>query len=297
LKIAITGGRGFVGKYLLDLLGEYHDCIVLGRDEQEDFEINGRKIPYIQTNYEKEQLIQQLEGVQAVVHMAAKRYEQDEQISDYFTSINLSDNLFSACFVLKITNIVFLSSIAVYGANPKNPWAEETEISPGTFYGISKVTIEKLAEYYSNKYDLKIKTLRLAQIIGLGEREGYMITTFLNQAIHKKRLQVFGKGKGAREYIYVKDVARAIEKSLEKDEIKGIFNIGNNKSTSHRELAETINSVFNNVGNLDFLQNLKEDKSISLMNSTKADSILNWKTQWNMRDALIDMRNNFVHID
>ena len=74
MKIAITGGRGFVGKYLLDLLSEHHDCIVLGRGEQEDFEINGRKISYIQTNYEKEQLIQQLEGVQAVVHMAAKKY-------------------------------------------------------------------------------------------------------------------------------------------------------------------------------------------------------------------------------
>jgi len=290
LKIAITGGRGFVGKYLLDLLSEHHDCIVLGRGEQEIFDIKGGKVSYVQTNYEKEQLIQQLEGVQAVVHMAAKKYEPNEQMSDYFTSINLSDNLFSACSVLNITNIVFLSSRTVYGVNPKIPWKEETKTSPNTFYGISKVTIEKLAEYYNNKYNLKIKTLRLAQIIGFGEREGYMISTFLNQAIHKKRLQVFGEGKGARDYIYVKDVARAIEKSLEKDKIKGVFNIGSNKSTLHRELAETINNTFNNVGNLDFLQDIKEDKSISLMNCDKAASILDWKVKWTLQEALAEMK-------
>ena len=113
MKIAITGGRGFVGKYLLDLLSERYDCVVLGRGEQEDFKVNGRKISYIQTNYEKDQLLQQLESVQAVVHMAAKKYEPNEQMSDYFTSINVSDNLFSACAVLNITNIVLLTSLEV----------------------------------------------------------------------------------------------------------------------------------------------------------------------------------------
>ena len=226
--------------------------------------------------------------------MAAKKYEPNEQISDYFTSINLSDNLFSACAVLNITNIVFLSSRTVYGVNPKIPWKEEIETSPSTFYGISKVTVEKLAEYYNNKYDLKIKTLRLAQIIGFGEREGYMIITFLNQAIHKKRLQLWGKGKGSRDYIYVKDVCIAIEKSLKNDKINGIFNIGSNKSTSHREFAEVINDVFNNEGNLEFIENIEEDKSAFLMNSNKAALELDWNPQWNIRDALIDMKNNFV---
>lgn len=290
MKIAITGGRGFVGKYLLDLLSERYDCVVLGRGKQENFEVNGRKISYIQTNYEKEQLMYQLEGVQSVVHMAAKKYEPNEQISDYFTSINASDNLFFACAALGITNVVFLSSRGVYGVNQKIPWQEETETFPSTFYGISKITIEKIAAYYNNRYDLNIKSLRLAQVIGLGEREGYMIRTFLNQAIHKKRLKVWGEGKGSRDYIYVKDVVRAIEKSLENDKLKGIMNIGSNIITSHKEVAETINNVFDNTGNLDFLKNQKEDEAKYLMDSSKAASVLGWTPKWTLRKALIDMR-------
>ena len=109
MKIAITGGRGFVGKYLLDLLSVRYGCVVLGRGKQEDLEVNGQKIPYIQTNYGKEQLLHQLEDVQAVVHMASKRYEPNEKIFDYFTSINVADNLFYTCAALGITNVVFLS--------------------------------------------------------------------------------------------------------------------------------------------------------------------------------------------
>ncbi len=292
MKIAITGGRGFVGKNILGLLSERYDCIVFGREQQEDFDVNGQKISYIQTNYEKKQLMYQLKGVQAVVHMAAKRYEPNEQISDYFTSINISDNLFFACAALDINNIVFLSSLGVYGVSPKIPSQEETETFPSTFYGISKVTIEKIAGYYNNRYDLNIKILRLAQLVGLGEREEYMFSTFLNQARYKKRLKVWGEGKGSRDYIYVKDVAHAIERSLENDKIKGIFNIGSNISTSHRKLAEMINNVFDNIGNLDFLEDKKEDTAKYLMNSNNAASKLGWVAKWTLRDALIDMQRN-----
>jgi len=291
-KIAITGGSGFVGKYLLDLLNPHYNCVIFGRTKGEDFEVNGRKISYIQTDYKKEQLIKQLKGVQAVVHMAAKKYEPTEQMSDYFTSINASDNLFYACVTLNITNVVFLSSRAVYGVNPKIPWREEIETAPSTFYGISKMTIEKIAGYYNSRYDLNIKILRLAQIIGLDEREEYMFSTFLNQARYKKRLKIWGEGKGSRDYIYVKDAVRAIEKSLKNDNIKGIFNIGSNKSISHRELAETINNVFENIGNLDFLKDKKEDTAKYLMNSNNAASELGWIAKWTLRDALIDMQRN-----
>ena len=293
MKIAITGGRGFVGKYLLDLLSARYDCVVFGRGKQENFEVNGEEISYIQTNYEKEQLIQQLKGVQAVVHMAAKKYEQNEQISDYFTSINASDSLFYACTALGVTNVVFLSSRTVYGVNPKIPWQEEMETTPSTFYGISKITIEKIAEYYNNRYDMHIKSLRLAEVVGFGEWDRYMISIFLDQAIHKKRLKVWGEGKGGRDYIYVKDAVSAIEKSLENDKVKGIFNIGSNMIISYREAAKTINSVFENVGNIDFLKKQKADETKYLMNSHKADFVLGWTTKWTLKEALIDMQKNY----
>ena len=78
---------------------------------------------------------------------------------------------------------------------------------------------------------------------------------------------------------------------LENDKVSGIINIGSNKSTSHKELACAINNVFNNEGNLEFLKNLEEDKSISLMNSNKAVSLLDWRPKWTLQEALFEIKN------
>lgn len=297
MKIAITGGTGFIGRWLLSSIPHNYECIILGRDKNKsNYKINNRVFKYISTDYSKRNLESILSGLDAVIHLAGIRTGSSD-FATYMINVYISQNIFESCIKNDIKNIVFLSTISVYSDINKYPWSEEQMVLPISFYGISKVAIENLAEYYNRTYDMNIKSLRVAQVIGYGERPGYMLMTFINQAYLKQTLNIFGKGAGRREYIYVKDVVDAIICALKKPNKKGIYNIGTGKNISHLELAKMINEVFNNEGNYRFVNTIKEDTSVLLMDNNRASLDLGWLARWSIKEGLRDIRNIMDNLD
>lgn len=295
MKIAIFGGSGFIGKWLLDSIPENYECIILGRNNDRDtLFINNRLFTYISTDYSPEDLELKLTGMDAVVHLAATRVGSDK-FESYISNVTISENIYRICTKKGITNVVCLSSISVYSDNNVHPWSEEQRLSPQSLYGISKIAMENLAEYYNRKYNMKIKSLRVARVVGYGERTGYMLMTFINQAFKKETLSVYGKGAGRREYIYVKDVVEAIKCALRKPNINGIYNIGTGKNISHLELAEMINDVFDNETNIKLINKIKEDTSIFLMDVSKSKEILGWEPRWTIKEGLKEIRNIMIY--
>ena len=291
MKIAVTGGSGFVGQWLLRRLKDEHDFVVIGRKiGKKKLEVKGKQFRYIETNYLKKDLSKKLRNIDAVVHLAATRVGSNS-IVDFMSNITVSENLFNSFLENDISNVVCLSSISVYSDITERPWNEEQRVSPHSFYGISKVAMENIGHYFNRSKDMNIKSLRVAKVLGYGERSGYMLNTFINQAFQKETLLVYGGGSGRREDIYVKDVADAIICALDKPDLTGIFNIGTGKNISHLELARLINEVFDNKGNLKFKRDVKEDTFNLLMDIRKAKDKLGWTPQWTIRDGLNDIRS------
>lgn len=295
MKIALTGGTGFIGKWILDLYNEKHEFVLIGRDKNiKEYEYNGVRYKYFNTDYSQESLSKILkEGFDAVIHLAAQRpgiNYNSEGFDISIKNINISINILEACKENNLSNIVFASSISNYSIYNELPWKEDMQTQPIGYYGIGKVTVENLCNYYNEKYGMKIKNLRIARVVGVGEREGFMLMNFINKAYRKETLKLYGEGIGRREYIYVKDVASAFVNSVECKDKKGIFNIGTNENLSHRELAELINKVFDNEGNLELILDKEEDKTIFLMDSNKAKEELGWKHKWSLESALLDMK-------
>jgi UDP-glucose 4-epimerase len=291
LRLAVTGGTGFIGTWFLKLVPKEHEVIVLGRDfSRKELYVYDRKFKYIPTNYSKDELNTILKNVNAVVHMASVRTGASD-FGDFLSNITVSENLFNSCMNNSVSNIVCLSTISVYSMLNHYPWEEKQLVSPESFYGITKATMENLGEYYNTKKNMKIKSLRVAQVLGCGEREGFMLMTFINNAFKKKTLNVYGNGAGKREYIYVKDVVAAILAALDKPEVRGVYNIGTGKNISHLELAEIINDVFGNKGNLKFIKDKEEDVTEFLMDISLAKKDLGWASEWCLKDALVDMKD------
>ena len=291
MKIAITGGTGFIGKWILKTIDQKTEVQIFGRNkDRKSFDVGGREYEYVYTDYSEEDLKKKLKGSDAVIHLAATRVGKSG-FTPYLENISISQSLFEACKHNDIKNLVCLSSISVYSEANTLPWKESDYVAPLSFYGISKVAMENLAEYYNKKESMCIKNLRIARVVGHGERTGFMLMNFINQAFKKETLKVYGEGAGKREYIYVRDVVDAVLHSLKQTETKGVFNIGTGVNTSHYELAKAINKVFNNDDNLEFIKNVQEDKMIFLMDNQKTKNELGWNPKWNLEEGLKEIKD------
>jgi UDP-glucose 4-epimerase len=290
MKIAVTGGSGFIGRWLLSELNSEYEFFVIGRKNLKKINVSDQDFSYVSSNYSIDELVQVILDMDAVVHLAAVRSGKKD-FFPYLENIQCSHNLFEACIKVGVKNIICASSIAVYGRNNPVPWKEDQRSDPDGFYGISKATMEMLAGYYNKMYDMKIRCFRLAQVIGIGENRG-IVPVFMKKAAKQEVLPIFGSGSGKREYIYVKDVVSAIDASLKHSAISGIYNIGTNTATSHLDVAKCINQVFNNEGNIAFESEKSEDTSVFLMDSGKSKKELNWQAEWSLQQAIEDMKHD-----
>ncbi|MBM7551665.1 NAD-dependent epimerase/dehydratase family protein [Thalassobacillus pellis] len=288
MKVAITGGTGFLGEKVVLFLEKYTSYIPIVLTRGLINSNNKRLSKYVETDYSVDNLKQALKNVQAVIHLASIRGKGGE-VKDFHINEVITDNLYKACSELNIKNIVFASSIAVYSETDEIPWTEEQIVKPKTFYGISKVSCEYIGELYHKKSGLNIKSLRIAQILGEEERKG-MMNTFIDNAHQGEPLKVIGKSIAKREFVYVKDVVKAIILALKNEQIHGSYNIGNNVSYSNLEIAETVSKVFNN-SEIVYIDALNEDIESSLMDSSKAEKVLGYSPKWGLKEALEDIKN------
>ena len=206
MKIGITGGTGFVGRAFVERYFREHDLTILTMKGEQPRRFGDEK--YVCSDFSAEDIVRKFSGCDAVVHLAFARppIGRPDSAENYYESISISDNVFSASKALDITNIVVMSSRSVYNASMPMPLKEDFT-SPYSVYGEAKLEVEKLGASY-NERGMKIKFLRSAQVMGIGERRNLM-TVYLERSLKKETLNVYGEGASTKTYIYVKDAARA----------------------------------------------------------------------------------------
>lgn len=294
MKIAITGASGFLGGFLVNnLLRGDHDLFLFARSLKKINIHNypNKKIHLFETDYSLESLKKHFIPFDAMVHLASKKYNpQKKMYSDYEINLNISKNLFKACEEYKIKNVIFSSSRAIYTDINKSPFSEDEAVTPQNPYALSKLKVEEI----SNIYDINCKSLRIAQLIGWGERDGFMFKTFLKQAMKKKALTVFGEGRGKRDYLYVKDAAIAIGEAIKYPQIKGVFNLGSGKSTSHLEFAKLVSEIFSNAESEVIVDRKRqEDLTHYLLDIKKIEKTFKWTPKYSLKNAFIDMKKDY----
>lgn len=251
-KIGLIGGSGFIGRKFIEMYGDSYELKDLSRKGG---------LP----EYSAEAIEDGLRGCDSVVILAAKKVNSKEKQSYmlYEDNVRVVENTLIACNKLGIKNIVYLSTRCVYSNNTQSPIHESSEIAPVNYYGISKYVGDMVCRYYSENYNMNIKILRLSQVLGLGDDNGYMFANFLQKAQAKETLPVWGNGIERRDYIYVKDVCRGIESALLGYERSGIYNLASGVGVSNPELARAICGAFGNKDNYELLTDKPEDKTVA----------------------------------
>ena len=297
-KIGVTGGTGFIGQYLLRHCADRFECAVVTSGSGGRKRFDHPNIRYIVSDYSEESLHEAFAGCDAIVHLGAKRSDADSEkaFSNYQGNLLFSESVFRTARDLGITNVVNISSTAVYGYDMKPPFSEDAAVSPLSFYGACKRSIELIAALYNKKFGMRIKSLRLAQVIGEGERGGYMLTIFKDRCREGLPLNVYGHGRAGREYVYVRDVVRAIETAMDHPDSMGAFNIGMGVFTSNLELAETYCDVFENKAGCVLLTDKPETVFDYRMDVDKARRELGFACEYDLRSAIADVRRTLEEV-
>jgi len=252
MKIFVTGGAGFIGKYLVKLLIEQKHKVTIFDNFSNSSKEEILNKPYDQASVVKgdirnyEDISKSLEGNDIVIHLAAK-ISVTESISNpigtFETNVQGTENVLKACAKYKIKKFVALSSAAVYGNNdnPNHSFKESDDAKPISPYGQSKLKMEKKIEKISKENNLNTIVFRLFNVYGKGQTDEYagVISKFTNCIRKNIPLRIYGDGNQTRDFVAIKDVVNFISKqiTLKLENTFDVFNIGYGQSTKIIELA------------------------------------------------------------
>lgn len=245
MKILITGGAGFIGKYLVKYLLEKGENVsILDNFSNSDkkstilFEKNGVKIFEGDiTNFDD--VSKATKDQEIVIHLAAKIsvLESIKNPAETFRiNVNGTKNLLTICKNNNIKKVIIASSAAVYGEGEKGiKLKEETKKKPISPYGESKM---KMEEEIKKNNEMNCIILRFFNIYGIGQTSEYagVITKFLEKIKKNQSLIINGDGTQIRDFVSISDVICSINDAIGYNK-SGIFNIASGNKITINELA------------------------------------------------------------
>lgn len=299
MRIIVTGGAGFIGSHVSELLlAENNQVIVV------DNLITGQlsNLPkndglvFIQKDINKCLRNDFSGGVDAIIHLAAS-----PSVNDSWENIKVAhdNNLTSTasvimlCKELGIRRIVFASSAAVYGNASSMPLCEDLPVEPISPYGCQKLFSERYLAVFSNYCNLSVVCLRFFNVFGPRQSRhsqySGVITKFVTAMMAGKQLTIFGSGNQSRDFVYVKDVARACCLALNAEVNRNsiVINVGTGTPTSINDLATSLKKFFPNwtEGTI-YSSDQPGDISHSLADIGLAKSVLGYSPSYTLLEGL-----------
>jgi UDP-glucose 4-epimerase len=251
----ITGGAGFIGSHLADLLTAAGGRVTVFDNLSSGHRANLRSLTDVQ--FIEGDILDQIalesavRGIDAVFHLAAA-ISVAESIDDpracLRTNVDGTFHVLEAARKAGIRRVVLASSCAVYGDVTPPPVGESSALSPQSPYAASKAMNEALAEAYFHSYGLEAVCLRFFNVYGPRQRadSGYAaaIPKFIDRISRRLVPTIFGDGLQTRDFVHVRDVARALKLAGEgsSEALKGnrVFNVGSGKPTAILDLLDII---------------------------------------------------------
>src|SRR5438128_2104638 len=263
MKILVVGGAGYIGSVCAELLlDEGHGVTIFDNLSEGHRRAIDPRAELIEGDLQDRQSLEKGLAKQrpnAVMHFAASALvgESMQNPSKYFRN-NIANglNLLDAMINVGVGKIVFSSTCAIFGPPERVPIDETMPTRPINPYGESKLTFEKILQWYGQIHGLQFVSLRYFNAAGASEKFGedhrletHLIPNVLKVALGEKpHVEIFGTdydtpdGTCIRDYIHIVDLARAHILAL-KTEKSGFYNLGTGGGSSVREVIECCRKV------------------------------------------------------
>ncbi|MCA0989996.1 NAD-dependent epimerase/dehydratase family protein [Guptibacillus hwajinpoensis] len=294
MKVLVTGGAGFIGSHITDLLLEQgYEVIVIDNLSSGSLKNLHRDVVLYQTDIlsqEAEKIIK-AEKPDYLIHTAAQiSIAKSIESPTDDANINIIGTMKILDYAKKygIKKFIFSSSCAVYGETGDINIPINHKLDPLSFYGASKLSSELYIQLYCKFYQLPYTILRYSNVYGPRQStqgEGGVVNIFTNCYLSEKRPIIYGDGEQTRDFIFVKDVAMANLAALQKGNNK-IFNIGTGHKTSINKLTEMLKVHVPEKLTPEYTPAVGGDIRFSCLNIEDTIKDLNWRPAWSMKEGL-----------
>lgn len=299
----VTGGAGFIGSHLVDLLVEEgHTVTVLdnfssGKMENLQDAINRGSVEVVEgdirsANYDE--LFSQ-QQVEVVFHLAAQidvRKSVEDPVFDCETNVLATVKLADAAGRHGVRKIVHTSSGgSIYGQPESFPVNEETPVAPESPYAAGKAAGELYLSMFSRLNGLKASFVAPANVYGPRQNpygEAGVVAIFSERLLNGEPTQVFGSGLNTRDYVFVKDVARAFYLASNEAADGERFNIGTGVETSDRELHTMVAKAIGVLDEPEYAPARKGDVPRSCLDASKANEVLGWSPKLSLEEGILE---------
>ena len=288
MKILITGGAGFIGKYLANQLCSEHEVTVIDNFYRKNNIELDKQVKIIEQDITEdfEELISQNE---VIYHLAAISQVmtsiKDPELT-YRVNIEATKNIVERCVKYK-KKLIFASSREVYGTQNELPVKITAELKPENPYAASKVTGEAIIRAYGNTYNLDYNIVRMSNIYGYGDVDR-VIPKFIEMFRNNEEIKLYGSEK-IIDFLYIDDAIDALVKLKDKSGL--ILNLGSGIQTKLVELAELTKELTNSNSNINILEERKGEVGKFRADISDTQEKLNWKAKTSLNIGISKMIN------
>lgn len=291
MKIIITGGSGFIGSHLVDVLIEQGHTVSIYDIEQPRF---GQDAEYIKGDVrDLQMLISTFKGFDAVYHLAAEanvnRFFDAPIYSNEITSGSTANVLEATRVNANIQRVLLASTEWIYGTSADTSEITEETIysqNPDHLYTSSKIAAELFCKNYKTLYGVNFTIMRYGIPFGERAREATVTPIFIKKILKGEDITIHGDGSQTRQFIYIRDLAEGNAACLDPNAENEIFNINGREVIKVIDIVRTLEEITGKKAKVTFIEDRKGNYKGRFISSVKAEIKLGWKPKYTYREAM-----------
>lgn len=296
-RILITGGAGFIGSHIAELLiSRGHQVIALDNEQTGKRANLPPEAEFIYGDVTDPLALEAVfgRGLDAVFHIAGQasiRLSFMDPAADLNVNTLGTVRVLQACLAHKVPRLLFASSMTIYGSTPPTPTPETAPTNPVSYYAITKLAAENYVQATALRpdldFDFRVTSFRMFNVYGprqsLTNAYQGVFAIFLGNVMRGEPIKIFSDGEQARDFVHVKDVARAWCDAMENPASYGqVINLGTGIPTSVNQLADLVLKAFGHTRAsypVEYHEAHAGDMRISAADTKRAGQLLGWTPQ------------------
>ncbi len=257
-KIVILGNTGFIGRYFNSNFSKIYE--VYGFSSSECNLLIQDDMKRILNDFDSNDIL-------IICSSITRLYENSQESMN--KNILMIQNVSNILQEIKFKQVVFLSTIDVYGISIENEYIDElTPLNPNDYYATSKVVSEFILKKVCSENNIKLFIARLSGVYGVGDKNKSTMYSLVSSAIKNKKIILYNNGSDKRDFISVEYLYNIILNSI-KNNYDGTLNIATGKSFTIKQIALMIQNILSNnikieykiTDNIDRINDIKFDIS------------------------------------